>query len=331
MGTPSHTMITETPIPSIFKSMPADPPPQGLYPGTGEAAYRRIRAWNQSILKDLGEWSNDGQAILPASGKSPAHVRAILEGRMVKTSKAKDFGTDYHMLLLEPERFAREYVALNEKLDLRRTEDKELHAELVRNYGADRVLDAQEWARLKDMADAAAANPMAKAIIGAIGEHELMGVFTEPSTGSVCKFRVDKAAKNTKQRPVLVDVKSTRCAHPRMFERDCAKYGYHVQAALYCDGYAAITGEMPTYFILAQESAPPYPAVVYRVPEEAIDAGRVVYRAGLALIEKCVKTNEWPGYADGRIVDLHLPDWAQAEREPVFDTDEGADDDDDWT
>ena len=58
-------------------------------------------------------------------------------------------------------------------------------------------------------------------------------------------------------RPIQVDVKTTKSAAPRDFEKSCADYGYHQQQALYVDGLAA-HGIETDFLFFAIESTYPY-------------------------------------------------------------------------
>ncbi len=304
-----------TDLTKLFTKMPADPPKPGVYENIAEADYHRVRAWSQTTLKLVGEWDQHGQTVVPGPHRSPAHVKAHLSGDVDDATEAKEFGSAYHVLLMEPDRFAREFVTLSEKLDRRRKDDKAFYDAAIEKYGEDRVLPADRWKVLQEMALAAAAHPLAKSILRSPGRSEVTGVFKHPLAKSLpCKMRIDRVTTNTNKRPVLIDLKTTRCAHPRMFERDAARYGYHVQAAFYCDGWTSLTGDVPDYVIVAQEKEPPHPVCVYRFSGDAIDAGRLVYQAALRELERCVAADQWPAYADA-IVPLSLPTWAQAVEE----------------
>lgn len=297
---------------AIFARMPADPPAPGLYPNVGFADYCRWRAWNQSTLKQFGEYDSTTGQIEPAPWKSPAHALAYLTDGEAPTED-QAFGTGYHTLLFEPHRFVREFHVLKHPIDKRTKAGKEEWAALSAQFGADRLIDVETWNLWRGMADAAARDAHAKPMLGAIGEREVSGVFADAETGAVCKFRIDKLIRVPGRQPIIVDLKTTKCAHWRRFEWDAGDYGYHVQAAMYTDAVESLTGERPIYYVVAQEKEPPFAAVVYRMREEELDSGRRIYRAQLRLAEKCVKTNIWPGYADGRVVELVLHERFHAE------------------
>lgn len=299
---------------SPFSPTAAIPPKPGRYPNVGFADYARWKAWNQSTLKLMGRYDSVTGQVHPAPWASPAHALAQLQGQVEATPSQK-LGSDYHAMLLEPERFDREYHVIRTKIDRRTTEGKARWATLTAQFGEDRLITPERWEELSAMCGAAAKHPEIKNLIKAHGYRELSLSWIDQETGAPCKARIDLLLESRASGKVYMpDVKTTRCSHWTVFEKDAANFGYHVQAAFYADGHLAATGQpVDDYLLIAQETSPPYPAVVYRVPPEALDSGRRIYRAMLKEALRCEKTGEWPGYADDRVVDLTLPSWAHAD------------------
>ncbi len=299
-------------IPNTFPTMPTECPAQGVYYDVAPTEYFRWAAWNQSTLKNFGKWDDLSRTIIPApdkngGGRSPAHALAELNDPSPAT-ESQDFGTAYHRLILEPSRFLKTCIQVDD-INKRTNEGKARWASLVAQYGEDCILTPEKWELFHAMARTAAADPNARKLIGAIGHTEVSVAWTDAKTGAQCKTRIDKVIAHN--RHVLVDLKTARCSHWDRFQWDAADYGYDVQGAANVDGYAAATGVDPDlidFFLIVQEKSRPFEVVVYKMPPAWIDSGRVKFYAALRLAEKCLKTNNWPGYASGRIVDLHLPD-----------------------
>lgn len=57
------------------------------------------------------------------------------------------------------------------------------------------------------------------------------------------------------------------------------------------------------------EKLPPFAVAVYRIDEDALEAGRRMYRRALRLWAECLDRGIWPGYSD-RIESISLPAWA---------------------
>lgn len=299
--------------PGTFPSMPTKPPPTGKYTGIGFADYRRWAAWNQSTLKLMGRYDSTLGDVFPAPWASPAHAHAHLMGQIEATESQK-LGADYHAMLLEPRRFDAEYHVLHDKCDRRTSEGKARWARLCETFGEDRLIAPDRWQALKAMCDAAGKHPEIRNLIGAVGERETSLSWTDEETGMPCKARLDLLLKAPSGKVYVPDLKTTRCSHWTVFQKDAANFGYHVQAAFYCDGLEAATGKRPDdYLLIAQETDAPYTPVIYRMRPEELESGRRIYRAQLKEAARCVKSGKWPGYADDRIVDLVLPIWAHAE------------------
>jgi hypothetical protein len=138
-----------------------------------------------------------------------------------------------------------------------------------------------------------------------LSEHTIKWKHTK--TGTLCKSRLDWVAD---EEPLVLDLKSTTDATPLEFGKSAARYEYHVRAAFYADAYEAKFGVVPAFILVALEKEPPYSVACYRVPEDAIDAGRRVYEKLLARLETCLASSSWPGICDDQEIDLVLPPWA---------------------
>ena len=80
----------------------------------------------------------------------------------------------------------------------------------------------------------------------------------------------------------------------------------------YADAFKAAysyAGE-PEFRLVVVEKVEPYAVAVYRVPEDAIHAGRLEYTELLDRLKLCRERNEWPGIANDTETDLIMPPWA---------------------
>ncbi len=97
----------------------------------------------------------------------------------------------------------------------------------------------------------------------------------------------------------IVDLKTTKCAHPERFARDATFRSYHAQLAWYLDGVRLSGLGTPTEaYIVAVESTPPHPVTVLRLTDNAIDQGRRLCRIWLERVLGCERDNRWPGYCE---------------------------------
>ena len=273
--------------------MTEQPREPGLYAGIPEADYHASHTHTSKSRLDR---------IAPEQGGSPAHYRAALEHPKEPTA-AMNLGTALHCALLEPTRYAEQYVDTG--VDDRRAKAFKEAKEAV----GDRALKSSEaqwvagmqaavWER--DDAHASAA----RRLLSTEGETELSAYAADPATGVAVRCRFDLLAgvslasgtpEQTAERVIAADVKKTRDATPRGFARSVWQYRYHVQAALYSDIYYWITGQpLAGYTIIAIEEAPPHAVQVFAISDEDMQTGRELYQRDLSLLAQCLERDEWP-------------------------------------
>ncbi len=116
----------------------------------------------------------------------------------------------------------------------------------------------------------------------------------------------------------LGDLKTTRDASLRPYNKDVFHHGYHVQAALYLDVYCAATGEDRVGFrhVVSENSSPYEPGLRY-ISNEYVELGRVTYKSQLAFYCRCLAEQRWPGYDDLETLERRLCGrWSVCDVEP---------------
>lgn len=243
---------------------------------------------------------------------SLAHFKFEQENPKEPTA-AMIFGSAYHTLILEPEKFNLEYFTLDLDLmpkpdsDFRNAENKAWkELELAKNAGKT-FLSNEDWITLFGMKEALEKYPNFMFLLSnGVAEESY---FAEID-GQGVRVRPDYVSKFG-----IVDLKTCQDASPEAFGRDAAKLKYLIQAALYTDVVTAFRGgdELP-FFFLAQEKTAPYVPQMYRVPSFLIEAGRAQYQDVLRALFTAQTTDIWSAYEglednDG-IRDLNFPAWA---------------------
>lgn len=262
----------------------------GIYSRSQVTDYDAIDAVNYSSIKWLA--------------RSPKHYRWFKDNG-VRETRPMFKGTAAHIAILEPERFALEYAIFGGK---RRAGEawEAFKADAI--AGGKKILKESELAEAFAMRDAVRGDALASSYLCG-GQHEVTLVWVDSETELKCKGRLDFLHGGT----VAVDLKTTRDAIPHWFAKDVARLQYHVQAAMYFDGLATLTGKDPRYVVLAIESSPPHDVVTYDLPEPVIAAGRDEYRRLMRLLVECRQENSWPGIGNGFEQALTLPSWVTAD------------------
>jgi hypothetical protein len=283
----------------VFRSMPL-------------AAYHALRVASNSRLARLKQ--------------SPAHLLAYLATPQEDT-KATLLGNAVHCAVLEPDDFDARYTiagqctAKTERGGQCRNTGTRYHADLGWVCGiaahaqgfldfdtARTVLSADDHAIAIGARDGVYRLRTAKQLLSGDGENELTAIFPAFDTDVLAKARFDRISPVLAD-GVIVDLKTTRDASRREFERAIYSYGYHRQAALYLDGAAACQLPAKHFVHIAIEKEPPFAVGVYRLTEGAIDAGEQELLPLLARYAECMASGEFPAYPD-EVQDIALPAYA---------------------
>jgi hypothetical protein len=165
--------------------------------------------------------------------------------------------------------------------------------ELFKALHADKeILSTKEWERAHGIYEAIKRHPIANDLIfgeGAVREEtiefELMG--------RKCTARPDVRFGTD----VLVDLKTTRCAEPRKFERDAMFRGYHSQFSFYGRAMAEAFGAFPKRSLcVAVEPVKPFAITVLELTPGAIAEGEKAWRLWFEEAMVCEAAGVYPAY-----------------------------------
>lgn len=261
----------------------------GLIHGMLDPHYRGAPGISQSALKSILD--------------CPA--RYEWERRNPKTKLAFDLGHVVHADILG----VGAQVHVVDAADWRTKAARE-EADKARAAGLVPLL-THEHEQTRAAAAAVRAHPLAGPMLAHPGHSEVAMFWADERTGIPCKGLADRVLTTADDTAWLLDVKTVgRSARPESFARDTATYGYHVQAAFYSDGWAAITGDTPRFLNVVVEIDAPHLVSVVELDGDAIEAGRARYADALDTYARCVDSGQWPGYTDHTPTIIRLPAWA---------------------
>lgn len=238
--------------------------------------------------------------------RSPAHLKWRMENPPEATP-AMIFGQALHAAVLTPEDYGRQFYVMP-NVD-RRTKAGREAWEAAAAEAQGRTQIAFDWAeQIADMVQSVRGNPMAARLLD--GPHESSYFWSDSLTNELCKCRTD-AETDVGNMHLIVDLKSCQDASTDAFMRDALNYGYDVQAAMYTDGYKAVTGQEASFVFIAVEKNQPYAVNILQADTLFMQHGQDRYRHLLGLYHECRQRNQWPGYTgfDGDIASLGLPAW----------------------
>ena len=247
--------------------------------------YRDLEGLNSHYLMDLL--------------RSPVHARFNKEHD--EDTDALAFGRAFHTAVLEPGELLMRYAAKPD-VDARTKAGKAAIAALPQDK---EWLSVGDMARIQGMAAAIRRHKAARELLA--GCYAVEQSYTWEMSGLKCKCRVDGIGKG-----YVVDLKSTHDASKHAFERDIAKYKYHIQGAHYMEGALANQCQVQEFILIAVEKEPPFGVAVYRLDEGYLDAARDQIATAFQLHRQCTKANEWPSYPE-QVQDVLCPAWMVSE------------------
>ena len=262
--------------------------------------------------------------------KSPAHYRQYKDEPLDVETDAMAFGSAYHMYILEPERFEREYYVFDDdaiyqvligegfKSPRSTKQYKEWMESEMRLIGDRKTIEKADLQKIKDMKDKLFSHYYCRALLsGGEAEFAITGKLDTTDGQINIKAKPDYIKRN---KHFIIDLKTTFDASVDGFTRAAADSDYHIQAALYSDLMELITddGRGWTFFFIAQEKKKPYAFNIFEASPQFIGQGRYEYEQLLKLFYMCSTEGRWPGYQvfcewkSGNI-ELNLPKWAVKE------------------
>lgn len=129
------------------------------------------------------------------------------------------------------------------------------------------------------------------------GLHFEMELHWQHELGVACRSTLD--GFNWKR---VVELKSTRCAHPERFMRDAFFRYYHAQLAWYQDAVDRTdtqgTGHPQEAFIIAVENKKPYAVSCFELTPRLLEQGRAQCRGWLERVIQCERAGVWPAYCE---------------------------------
>jgi hypothetical protein len=157
-----------------------------------------------------------------------------------------------HALVLEPARFAREYLVLDRDAPAPYEQPDALARQVW--------LSSSEYAALVSARDAIHAYPRAP-----------LGRWLDEGMKELSIYWTDDAGRRWKARPdcftdeIILELKTTGDVRPRAFARTRRRFGYDLKAAHYVDAVRHLTGRAPRFAFVAVELTPPHYVWLYEL------------------------------------------------------------------
>lgn len=152
----------------------------------------------------------------------------------------------------------------------------------------------------------------ARVLLWGDGLSEVSLTWTDDATGLARRARLDRIIVRSNS-VLVVDLKSTDDPSPSAFAKSIAKFGYHRQAAYYCDAAREYAGDNCAihFAFVAIRKEPPHEIAVYQLDDEAIALGKEEIDEAMLDLARSLKTNDWSAPWEREPTTIHLPGWAR--------------------
>jgi hypothetical protein len=227
-------------------------------------------------------------------------------------------GSAFHKIVLEPETFDKEFMIMPH-FDRRTKEGRLGYENLMNRVQGECItlITKEQYDTICGMRDSIMSNPYARKLIN--GNIEQSMYFTDDLTKVACKCRPDVWRK-VADRVVITDLKSTKSVMPNDFMRDCVKYHYDLQTAMYRDGASKVLGvpkDNIDFVFIAVEKKPPYLLNIMQADTYVIQKGEADFREYIGTYKECLETQNFYSFngKDNIINNLSLPSYLLKDKE----------------
>lgn len=234
------------------------------------------------------------------------------EDNPTEPSEDMVLGSAFHKIVLEPETFDKEFMIMP-YFDRRTKEGRLGYENLMNKVQGECItlITKEQYDTICGMRDSIMANPYARKLIN--GNIEQSMYFTDDLTKVECKCRPDVWRK-VADRVVITDLKSAKSVMPNDFMRDCVKYHYDLQTAMYRDGVSKVLNipkDNIDFVFIAVEKKPPYLLNIMQADTYVIQKGEADFREYIGTYAECKADGVFYGLngKNGIINTLSLPEY----------------------
>lgn len=204
-----------------------------------------------------------------------------------ETKQSLQIGSLTHCMVLEPAK-VHERFAMIPQFDKRTKKGKAMAAAFKETSIGKEAIEAKDWETAERCTDALMEHDSVKDLIGG------KGIIEKPIYWKLDGVDVAGTPDYVDlDRGLIVDVKTTQDASPTEFARSVRKYGYHRQAWMYTHGIQEVHGVSCRFFFAVVETARPFHAAVYELPDWLFFHGGAQVRRLLQNYQRYLITDRW--------------------------------------
>lgn len=226
--------------------------------------------------------------------------------KIIKHDSPLEFGNALHTYILEHEFFMERYHIIP-KVNRATSVGKQIYndALIETKTSSKQILCESSMDMLHKMKQSVDNHEDAKILLEEY-QSEKSFYWVDPDTGIPCKSRPDIWGEG-----YIADLKTCQTAEPYSFQKEAAKFGYHIQAGMIKEAFKHVLGEeINKFFFIAVEKTAPYAVAVYQLDDLAVEQGVLQFKRLLMQLKKCQEQNKWTGYPTSLI---SIPHYASEE------------------
>lgn len=266
------------------------------------------------------EWPGLNVSTLLKGRKSMMHLKHYMDSPPLIRTSSMTTGVLGHTLTLEAPKAMARYVVMpdfasdpeNRRADGSKPDaptSTKWYKQKVKDFAAANitreVVTQEAYDDMLGMLKALSAHPKSSAALTG-GVREVSIVWVDYVTGILRKGRIDLINID---KLLMLDLKVTEDAS--RFEGTIGRFGYHIRAASYMDGWNTLDGDALFPYLLAVEPKPPFGIRYGRLGDSTMAVGRVAYGHLMQQYRRCIETGKWPGYDD--VNEWNLPGYGPSD------------------
>lgn len=202
--------------------------------------------------------------------------------------------------------------------DFRTTEARQWRDGVLADDAVPLLANSEKWQRVQGMKAALEGDPIYRRLFDPERGTPEASLFWDEA-GVPCRARLDFLPHQTgRRRLVIPDYKTTaKSAHPVVFARTAAEYGYPQQDDFYRRGVRALLDSDPAFVFVVQETEPPYLVSFVQVRPDDQRLAADMNDIALRVYAECAAADQWPGYGT-QVHQLDMPTWWRIQSESLI-------------